>query len=119
MIEVRLTRRAIRDIEAIDRHSIEKWGRRVASKYLSDLQSGMARLLDSPGLLQKRPESSLRLRFYPVREHMLICDRVGDRILVLAVRHLAMDLPGRVAELEPTLILESELLAKRLEQRES
>ena len=118
MPEVHLSRRAlfdIEDIEDIDLYSIEKWGECVAAKYRADLYAGAARLGESPNLLQERPDTSLRLRFYRVREHVLICDVIGDRVFVLAMRHAVMDLPRRLAELEPQLIHEAELLARRIE----
>lgn len=64
MPEVHLSRRALFDIEAIDLYSIEKWGERVAEKYLSDLYAGAFRLSESPSLLRERSDTSLRLRFY-------------------------------------------------------
>ena len=115
MAEVHLTRRALFDIEAIDLYSIEKWGERVAAQYLADLYDGAARLGESPSLLQERPETSLRLRFYRVREHVLVCDVIGDVTFVLALRAAVMDLPSRVAELEPQLVHEAELLAGQIE----
>lgn len=115
MPEVHLSRRALFDIEDIDLYSIEKWGERVAAKYLDDLFAGATRLGESPNLLQERPDTSLRLRFYRVREHVLICDVIGDRIFVLAVRHAVMDLPSRIAELEPQLIHEAEIMARQIE----
>ena len=115
MPTVHLTRRALLDIESIDRYSTERWGDRVAKKYLDDLFSGAARLGESPGLLRGHSGTSLRLRFYRVREHVLVCDAIGARIFVLAVRHAAMDLPSRIAELEPQLVHEAELLARQIE----
>lgn len=115
MPEVHLSRRALFDIEAIDHDSVEKWGDQVAAKYLPDLYAAADRLGESPNLLQARMDTSLRLRFYPVREHVLVCDVIGDRIFVLAVRHAVMDLPQRIAELEPWLVQEAELLAQRIE----
>jgi len=115
MPRVHLSRRALFDIEDIDLYSIEKWGERVATKYLDDLYAGAARLGESPNLLQERPDTSMRLRFYRVREHVLICDVIGDRIFVLAVRHAVMDLPSRLAELEPQLIHEAEIMARQIE----
>jgi len=114
MAEVHLSRRALFDVEDIDLYSIEKWGERVAARYLADLRAGAARLGESPELLQEHPETSLRLRFYRVREHVLICDMIGERIFVLAVRHAVMDLPRRIAELEPQLIHEAEFLALQI-----
>lgn len=115
MAEVHLSRRALFDIEDIDLYSIEKWGERVAARYLDDLFAGAARLGESPNLLQERPDTSLRLRFYRVREHVLICDVIGDRIFVLAVRHAVMELPSRLAEIEPQLIHEAEIMARQIE----
>ncbi len=118
MPEVHLSRRALFDIEDIDLYSIEEWGERTAAEYLSDLHAGAARLGESPNLLQERPDTSLRLRFYRVREHVLICDVIADRIFVLAVRHAVMDLPRRIAELEPQLIHEAELMARQIAKRD-
>lgn len=117
MAAVHLTRRALHDIERIDRYSVERWGEVVASKYLADLHAGLARLEDAPGLLQRQPDSSLRLRFYPVREHVFICDVFEGNVIALAVWHAAMDLPRRLAELEPQLVIEAELLATRIEAK--
>ncbi|MCI5065260.1 type II toxin-antitoxin system RelE/ParE family toxin [bacterium] len=112
--KVHLSRRALLDIEEIDLYSVETWGERVAAKYLEDLYDGAVRLGENPRLLQERPETSLRLRFYRVREHVLVCDIIGDCIYVLAVRHVAMDLPRRIADLEPQLVHEAEAMARRL-----
>lgn len=117
MAEVYLTRRALSDIEEIDIYSIENWGDRVASQYLADLYAGATRLGESPSLLEGRPETSLRLRFYRVREHVLVCDVIGDNIFVLALRAAVMDLPNRIAELEPQLVHEAELFARQIEER--
>lgn len=83
MTEVRLSRRALLDIDEIDLYSVETWGETVAAKYLEDLHDGAARLGENPRLLQERPETSLRLRFYRVREHVLVCDFIGDCIVTV------------------------------------
>ena len=83
-------------------------------RYLSALDSALRHLAESPSLLQERPNDSLRLRFYPVRQHVLICDVIAGQIYVLAVRHASMDLPRRLAELEPQLVYEAQLLHDRI-----
>ena len=45
-----------------------------------------------------------------VREHFLICTERKQNIYVLAISHGSMDLPNRVAELEPVLLDEAEIL---------
>lgn len=114
MAELHLTQRALRDIDEIDRYSIEHWGDRVAGKYVRDLQAALDRLVESPDLLKERADLSLRLRFYRVREHFLVCDVIDSRIYVLAVRHTSMDLPNRLLELEPQLVFEADILHARI-----
>jgi plasmid stabilization system protein ParE len=118
MAEVHLTLRALIDIDGIDGYSTRRWGAEVAGRYLADLYAGMKRLEDSPGLLLKRSQRSLRLRFYQVREHMLVCDVVGDRIYLLCLIYGGMDLPNRIAELEPQLVVEAEVLHRKLSARD-
>ena len=115
MAGVLLTRRALLDIDEIDRYSVEQWGRRVADQYLGDLDAALQRLEAFPSLLAERPDCSLRLRFYRVREHVFVCDVISDRVYVLAVWHARMDLPRRLVELEPQLVQEARFLHDRIE----
>ena len=45
---------------------------------------------------------------------MLICDVIAGQIYVLALGHASMDLPRRLAELEPQLVYEAQLLHDRI-----
>ena len=110
LARVHLTRRAILDIDEIDAYSVERSGRDVAERHLDDLDSALRRLAEFPELLQERADDSLRLRFYSVGQHVLICDVIAGQIYVLALRHASMDLPRRLAELEPQLVYEAQLL---------
>lgn len=113
MIRILLTDRAQADLSAIRRDSIETWGERVARKYMRDVDAALKRLQGTPGIIQERPERSLRLRFYPAREHVLVCDATDEWICVLSVWHGRMDFPSRLEELEPQLVHEAELLIRR------
>jgi plasmid stabilization system protein ParE len=114
MAAVHLTDRALRDLDQIDRYSAQHWGERVAAKYLDDINAALERLQELPSLLQENSDGSLRLRFYRVREHVLVCDIIGGDVFVLVVWHGAMDLPHRLVELEPQLVGEAEALAQRI-----
>ncbi len=118
MPTVFLTRRALLDISEIDRFSAETWGRSVSNDYIKEIDSALQRLSESSFLLRARPKVSLRLRFYRVRSHFLICDVIGEHIYVLAVKHGAMDLPSRLGELEPQLVEEAELMHRRVVEHE-
>lgn len=106
--------RALEDIDEIERYSVRRCGDRVAQKYIEDLGAALDRLRQMPSLLQSRPEHLHQLRFYRVREHLLVYDMISDRIFVLAVMHGGMNLPKRIANLEPQLAIESQLLHARI-----
>ena len=110
MANLALTRRATRDLAEIQRYSIEQWGDRVAEEYLTSIEEALQCLKDNPGLLRSKPGVSDHFSFYRVREHFLICTERKQNIYVLAIRHGSMDLPNRVAELEPLLVDEAEIL---------
>jgi toxin ParE1/3/4 len=107
-----LSRRAVRDIQEIRRYSVEQWGERVAGEYLDSIEEALVRLCENTNLLRIKPEFSRHLRFYRVRRHFLVCSLVGANIYVLTVRHGSLDLPNRLAELEPGLLEEADLLHK-------
>ena len=117
MASVHLTRRALRDIDEIEHFSAERWGQQVADEYLQGLNAALQRLQECPSLLRERPDQSLRLRFYPVQKHILIADVIGARIYILTVWHGSMDFASRLAELEPQLVFESQLLHAQIAAR--
>lgn len=114
MAFVSLTRRAFRDLDGIERYSIERWGKAVAEGYLGDIQQGLNRLRENPRLLRTKDGISPHFSLYRVREHFLVCTLSADRIYVLTIKHGSMDLPSRLAELEPQLLQEAELLRRAL-----
>lgn len=115
MTALYLTRRAELDLIAIEDYSIEQWGERVAGEYLEAIQAAFDLLHVSPRLLRPKDEFADWLCFYRVERHWLICTILAGDIYVLAVRHGAMDLPARLAELEPSLMQEAEILFRRIQ----
>jgi plasmid stabilization system protein ParE len=112
-----LTERALADLREVERYSMKEWGRRVAGKYINDIESALDRLRESPGLLRREPDLAPGLFFYRVRKHVLVCDVEGQAVTVLTVIHTAMDIPSRLAELEPRLILEARFLHEKLRRQ--
>lgn len=113
---VLLIQRALRDFAESEAYSLEQWGKRAASRYLSELEAGVDRIRQHPELL--RPESGLHcsLRFYSVNKHVLVCDVQPESIFLLTVLHSSMDIPSRLHDLAPTLSLETELLHRKVQQ---
>jgi len=84
----------------------------VAKEHLDHLEEALKRLRENPNLLRVKPEFSRNFRFFRVRRHYLVCSRVEDNIYLVTVKHGSLDLPNRLAELEPTLREETDLLHK-------
>jgi toxin ParE1/3/4 len=97
-------------------YSTEQWGKKTAEKYLDDLEAGLERIRQQPDLLQPLPDLHPSLTFYRVNKHLFACDRQPESIIVLTVIHGSMDIPNRLAELQPTLAAEVELLHNKLRQ---
>lgn len=114
-VRLRLTYRAANDLRDIERYSIEKWGRRTADEYLADMEAALQRLVENPELLREEPDFHSSLRFYRVNRHWLVCEVQADLILVLTVAHASMDVRSRIAELQPTLSSEAEMLHAKLQ----
>lgn len=112
--ELLLTDRTLSDLRDIERYSIENWGRKTADKYLADIELAFQRVSENPTLLREQADLPAALRFYRVNKHWLVCDVRPDVIIVLTVIHGSMDLPHRLAELQPTLPTEAELLQAKL-----
>lgn len=112
-IRLNFTHRALRDLEDILDFSRAHWGRKVGEKYFDDLEAGIQRIEANPALLTANPEFHPALRFYRVNKHLFVCDVQEPSIVVLTVLHASMDIPRHLAELEPTLAAEVELLHRR------
>jgi plasmid stabilization system protein ParE len=109
-----ITERALRDIVDIEQSSTLRWGKRVATRYIADIEAALIRLQEMPELLRPESEFHPQLLFYRVRKHVLVCDRQPKAIFLLTIIHTSRDIPSRLAELAPTLAAETELLHQQL-----
>ena len=96
---------------------MEHWGKQAAEKYLDAIESSLDRMQTQPGLLRPEPDFHTSLTFYRINQHLLVCDARPESIVVLTVVHASMDIPARLAELQPTLAAEVELLHRKLRAR--
>lgn len=111
-----LTQRSLADLRGIEKYSVGEWGRKVADKYLDDLETALEQIQQAPAILRREPEFSTGLYFYRVRKHILVCNLADDIVVVLTVLHTSMDLSTRLAELEPRLMIEAEYLHRKLRE---
>ncbi len=115
MTGIHLTDRDLSDIDEIERYSVKRWGQRVADQYLTDLGEALGRLGEDLSLFKGRLDYTGRLRFYRVREHVIVGDVIGGVGFVLTVWHGSMDFIDRLPRLEPELLDEAELMARQIE----
>ncbi len=112
-----LTKRALSDLAEIEAYSTAQWGRRVATRYLKDVESSLRLIADNPGILRSLDGLPPELQFHRVSKHWLVCDVAPRSIVVLTVIRASMDVPARLAELVPQLAAEVALLRVQLESR--
>jgi plasmid stabilization system protein ParE len=86
-VRLELTELAIGDIAEIADYSAKQWGRKASEKYLDELEAGLRRLREQPALLTCLTDLDSSLRYYRVRQHLLICDFRPGTIVVLTVIH--------------------------------
>ncbi len=115
---IHLTHRALRDIAGIESHSAEQFGKRTADQYLDKLEAGIRRIAENPKLLREEAMFHASMQFYRIEKHLLACETgIRDKIIILTVLQASMDIPSRLAELEPNLSLEVELLLRELARK--
>ena len=102
MTSLHLTDRALLDLVEID-------------QYLGDLGQSLDRLEKDLSLFKGRHDYTGRLRFYRVREHVLVGDVIGGVGFVLTVWHGSMDFMDRLSRLEPELRHEAEFMVRQIE----
>jgi len=116
-IQLRLTERALSDLVAIESSSIQEWGKRVATKYLSDIEGRLRLIHENPAILTSLEGLPEPLKCYPAREHVLVFDVQPASLVMLTVIYGSRDIPSRLSELVPTLATEVELLHATLRSR--
>lgn len=114
MMRIELTDQAHFDLQAIESYSVANFGEKVAEKYINDIEAALLLLQECPQLLKAKKNISDFFSFYRVRQHFLICTEMDDCVFVLTIKHVSMDIPNRIAELEPTLLQETRQLHETL-----
>lgn len=112
--QLHLTQRALADLQQILEYSAQQWGRRVADDYITGMEAALNRIRENPELLRAEPALHPALTFYRVQKHLLVCDSQDRSIIVLTVIHATMDIPSRLADIQPQLAMEVELLHRQL-----
>ena len=114
MTQVKLTDTAMSDLQEIYNYSMSKRGESTADDYLEKFDHSLNIIRSNPSILKINKNISSRFRIYFVQKHCLICDMVGDTVVVLTILHTSMNLLERLKKLEPSLEEEVTILSNRL-----
>lgn len=116
MTRIRLTYRALEDLDDIYKRSIRKWGEIVADQYIKQIEESLKLLEEYPKLLKINAKISGRFKVYPSGRHFLVCDIVEEEIYILTIQHMNMDLMNRLKDLAPMLEDEAKALYQKLKR---
>jgi plasmid stabilization system protein ParE len=115
MAEIRITRRALSDLNKIEEDSISDFDPIVADKYIDDIEDALKTLSEYPGLLREKPFAD-HVRFFGVRKHTLVFCMLEDILYLLTLKYGGMDIEDIIMRLEPTLLREAEIMHERLKK---
>lgn len=82
---------AKRELQALRRFSIERWGHETARRYLEDVGEAAKQMAADPGRAKplKGPYRIIRVRSHYLIAHV---DPAADRVTIARVLHVAMDI---------------------------
>lgn len=109
-----ITKCTLHDIRQIKHYSVEVWGEKVAADYIRTIDEAIQNLSDHPNLIGEKSEISEHLKFYRVRNHFLVFTTYKKDLYLVAVIHSSMNLPTRLAELEPEMKQEIAIMHQKL-----
>ena len=90
MPQIRFSRRAQADLEAINRHTIETWGREQATAYIDGLELMAKKLAAAPKIGKPRDDLARRLRAFPYQSHIIYFMEEQKGIVIVRVLHARM-----------------------------
>lgn len=96
MSNYRLTPRALEDLDAIARYTIERWGPDQARTYLDALTERMSWLAKGPGLGQRRDDVAPGYRCFREGQHLVFYVGAENGIQIIGVPHISMDITAHL-----------------------
>ena len=91
MFETFKTPLAEADLKNIWLYSFPTWGEAQADRYLEQLEAGIRRLVEHPGLGKRRENIRAGYRSIQIKRHVAYYRMDGQRIEIVRVLHESMD----------------------------
>ena len=92
-----LSKRAVRDIQAIGEYTERNWNSRQAITYLKGLDTTLQDIAKAPDTLARRRED-LKSGFYSAlyKSHVIFFKKQDENIFVIRVLHQKRDIPQQI-----------------------
>ncbi len=101
-----LTKRAKRDLDAIEKYLIEKWGKKRAKQYMADLYRAFGRIASDPRIGHLRRHRSEPFLMAPAEQHFAIYNTVTKGIIIATVLHSRQNIDSIIHQIGPALTAE-------------
>lgn len=94
MKRYKLTLEAQRDLQGIARYTKRQWGKKQRDQYIGRLKLRIEWLAENPRLGKRRFEIFDGLYSFPEGEHLIFYRTLADRIDIVGIPGMLMDLPA-------------------------
>lgn len=91
MLSLKLTPKAINDIEGIYEYTFANWGTRQAEKYQDELFEWMSRIIDNPKIGSIYYFSKGNYRKTQINKHLIFYRIEDNELLIVRILHERMD----------------------------
>lgn len=92
----KLTPAARNDIKQIWRYSVETWGEKQATVYMTQLETRFDELAENPLLGRARPDVEQGYRSLSSDKHIIFYTISGDIVEIIGIPHASMDVDHRL-----------------------
>ena len=97
-LEIRLSQRARRDIQAITDYTFETWGKEQAARYIGGLTEVFQNIGETPGIGRPRPTIGEGMRSLRYRSHLIFYQPQTTFITIAAVLHQSQDIQKNLGQ---------------------
>ena len=88
---------ALANLQDIERHSIQSWGKERTDRYLTELYGTFAKLAKEPDRDQSRYARSAPFRMVAAQQHFIVFDVINDDVIVITLLHQSGHVEKRLA----------------------
>ena len=94
-LNLKITKRAYKDLKGIGKFTERKWGRKQRIKYLQELDKTFYWLCEHPNSGKNREDIKRGYFSFPCGSHLIFYMKDENFLVIIGVLHKSMDLPNQ------------------------